>query len=146
MLLMEGVHHVAIELVKAEGFTVESYPAGLDEDALYEKIKTVSVLGIRSKTQVTAKVLANADRLMAIGAFCIGTNQIDLVAATKKGVAVFNAPFSNTREVVELAMAEIIMLIRNIVDKSSKMHKGQWNKSAKGRFEVHGKKLGIVGY
>ena len=146
MLLLEGVHPVAIELVKAEGFTVESYPAGLDEDELYEKIKTVSVLGIRSKTQVTAKVLANADRLMAVGAFCIGTNQIDLVAATKKGVAVFNAPFSNTRSVVELAIAEMIMLIRNIVDKSSKMHKGQWDKSAKGSFEVRGKKLGIVGY
>lgn len=146
MLLLEGVHPVAIELVKAEGFTVESYPAGLDEDELCEKIKNVSVLGIRSKTQVTAKVLANADRLMAIGAFCIGTNQIDLAAATKKGVAVFNAPFSNTRSVVELAIAEMIMLIRNIVDKSNKMHKGQWDKSAKGSFEVRGKKLGIIGY
>jgi D-3-phosphoglycerate dehydrogenase len=91
-------------------------------------------------------VLANADRLMAIGAFCIGTNQIDLATATKKGVAVFNAPFSNTRSVVELAIAEMIMLIRNIVDKSGKMHKGQWDKSAKGSFEVRGKKLGIVGY
>lgn len=146
MLLLEGVHPVAIELVKAEGFTVESYPAGLDEDELCEKIKNVSVLGIRSKTQVTAKVLANADRLMAIGAFCIGTNQIDLAAATKKGVAVFNAPFSNTRSVVELTIAEMIMLIRNIVDKSNKMHKGQWDKSAKGSFEVRGKKLGIIGY
>jgi len=146
MLLLEGVHPVALELVKAEGFTVESFPAGLDEDELFEKIKNVSVLGIRSKTQVTAKVLENADRLMAIGAFCIGTNQIDLGAATKKGVAVFNAPFSNTRSVVELALAEMIMLIRNIVDKSNKMHKGQWDKSAKGSFEVRGKKLGIIGY
>lgn len=146
MLLLEGVHPVAIELMKAEGFTVESYPAGLDENELCEKIKNVSVLGIRSKTQVTSKVLANADRLMAIGAFCIGTNQIDLEAATKKGVAVFNAPFSNTRSVVELAIAEMIMLIRNIVDKSGKMHQGQWDKSAKGSFEVRGKKLGIVGY
>lgn len=146
MLLLEGVHPVAIELMKAEGFSVESYPAGLDENELCEKIKNVSVLGIRSKTQVTAKVLASADRLMAIGAFCIGTNQIDLVAATKKGVAVFNAPFSNTRSVVELAVAEMIMLIRNIVDKSGKMHKGQWDKSAKGSFEVRGKKLGIIGY
>ncbi|HTH57041.1 MAG TPA: phosphoglycerate dehydrogenase [Cyclobacteriaceae bacterium] len=146
MLLLEGVHPVAMELMKAEGFTVESYPAGLDEAELCEKIKNVSVLGIRSKTQVTAKVLANADRLMAIGAFCIGTNQIDLEAATKKGVAVFNAPFSNTRSVVELAIAEMIMLIRNIVDKSVKMHKGQWDKSAKGSFEVRGKKLGIIGY
>ncbi|GHN01526.1 hypothetical protein WSM22_30150 [Cytophagales bacterium WSM2-2] len=146
MLLLEGVHPVALELVRAEGFTVESYPAGLDEDELCEKIKNVSVLGIRSKTQVTAKVLEHADRLMAIGAFCIGTNQIDLEAATKKGVAVFNAPFSNTRSVVELAIAEMIMLIRNIVDKSNKMHQGKWDKSAKGSFEVRGKKLGIIGY
>jgi D-3-phosphoglycerate dehydrogenase len=106
----------------------------------------VSVLGIRSKTQVTAKVLENANRLMVIGAFCIGTNQIDLKAATKKGVAVFNAPFSNTRSVVELAIAEMIMLIRNIPDKSAKMHVGKWDKSAKGSFEVRGKKLGIIGY
>ena len=146
MLLLEGVHPVALELMKAEGFSVESYPAGLDEDELCEKIKSVSVLGIRSKTQVTEKVLANADRLMAIGAFCIGTNQIDLNAATKKGVAVFNAPFSNTRSVVELAIAEMIMLIRNIADKSQKMHEGKWDKSAKGSFEVRGKKLGIIGY
>src|SRR5579859_453215 len=146
MLLLEGVHPVAIELVKAEGFTVETYPAGLDEDELCEKIKNVSVLGIRSKTQVTAKVLENANRLMVIGAFCIGTNQIDLKTATKKGVAVFNAPFSNTRSVVELAVEEMIMLIRGIPDKSSKMHVGRWDKSAKGSFEVRGKKLGIIGY
>lgn len=146
VLLLENVHPVAIELMKAEGFTVETYPAGLDEDELCEKIKNVSVLGIRSKTQVTAKVLEHANRLMAIGAFCIGTNQIDLKAATKKGVAVFNAPFSNTRSVVELAIAEMIMLIRNIPDKSNKMHQGKWDKSAKGSFEVRGKKLGIIGY
>ncbi|HEV8512788.1 MAG TPA: phosphoglycerate dehydrogenase [Cyclobacteriaceae bacterium] len=146
VLLLENVHPVAVELMKAEGFTVETYPAGIDEDELCEKIKNVSVLGIRSKTQVTAKVLENANRLMAIGAFCIGTNQIDLKAATKKGVAVFNAPFSNTRSVVELAIAEMIMLIRNIPDKSAKMHVGKWDKSAKGSFEVRGKKLGIIGY
>jgi len=146
VLLLENVHPVAIEQMKAEGFNVESYPAGLEEDELAEKIKNVSVLGIRSKTQVTAKVLENANRLMAIGAFCIGTNQISLETATKKGVAVFNAPFSNTRSVVELAIAEIIMLMRNIPDKSAKMHKGQWDKSAKGSFEIRGKKLGIIGY
>ena len=146
VLLLEGVHPVAIELMKAEGFQVETYPAGLDEDELCEKIKNVSVLGIRSKTQVTAKVLENANRLMVIGAFCIGTNQIDLKAATKKGVAVFNAPFSNTRSVVELAIAEMILLMRNIPDKSNKMHQGKWDKSAKGSFEIRGKKLGIVGY
>ena len=146
VLLLENVHPVALELMKAEGFNVETYPAGLDEDELCEKIKNVSVLGIRSKTQVTAKVLENASRLMVIGAFCIGTNQVDLKAATKKGVAVFNAPFSNTRSVVELAIGEMILLMRNIVDKSSKMHLGKWDKSAKGSFEIRGKKLGIVGY
>ncbi len=99
VLLLENVHPVAIELMKAEGFNVESYPAGLEEDELCEKVKNVSVLGIRSKTQVTAKVLDNANRLMAIGAFCIGTNQMIWKAATKKGIAVFNAPFSNTRSV-----------------------------------------------
>jgi D-3-phosphoglycerate dehydrogenase len=146
VLLLENVHPIALELMKAEGFNVETYPAGLDEDELCEKIKNVSVLGIRSKTQVTAKVLENATRLMGIGAFCIGTNQIDLKAATKKGVAVFNAPFSNTRSVVEMAIAEMIMLIRGFYDKSNKMHLGKWDKSAKGSFEVRGKKLGIIGY
>lgn len=146
VLLLENVHPVAIELMKAEGFNVETYPAGLEEAELSEKIKNISVLGIRSKTQVTARVLENANRLMAIGAFCIGTNQIDLSMATKKGVAVFNAPFSNTRSVVELALAEMIMLLRNIPDKSNKMHRGQWDKSAQGSFEIRGKKLGIIGY
>ncbi|MBX7126181.1 MAG: phosphoglycerate dehydrogenase [Cyclobacteriaceae bacterium] len=146
VLLLENVHPVAIELMRSEGFNVETYPAGLDEDELCEKIRNVSVLGIRSKTQVTARVLDNASRLMVIGAFCIGTNQIDLKAASRKGVAVFNAPFSNTRSVVELAIAEMIMLMRNIADKSAKMHQGKWDKSAKGSFEVRGKKLGIIGY
>ena len=146
VLLLENVHPVAVSLLKAEGFNVEVYHAALTEEELCEKIKNVSVLGIRSKTQVTAKVLENANRLMAIGAFCIGTNQIDLRAATKKGIAVFNAPFSNTRSVVELAIAEMILLMRNITDKSMKMHKGIWDKSAKGSYEVRGKKLGLVGY
>ncbi|AYB33921.1 phosphoglycerate dehydrogenase [Chryseolinea soli] len=146
VLLLENVHPVAIELLKSEGFNVETYHAALTEDELIEKIRNVSVLGIRSKTQVTARVLEHANRLMVIGAFCIGTNQIDLKTATKKGIAVFNAPFSNTRSVVELAVAEMIMLMRNIVDKSTKMHKGAWDKSAKGSFEVRGKKLGLIGY
>jgi D-3-phosphoglycerate dehydrogenase len=146
VLLLENVHPVALALLKAEGFNVEIYHAALTEDELIDKIKNVSVLGIRSKTQVTAKVLANANRLMVIGAFCIGTNQIDLAEATRKGVAVFNAPFSNTRSVVELAIAQMIILIRNIVEKSNKMHLGEWDKSAKGSFEVRGKKLGLIGY
>jgi D-3-phosphoglycerate dehydrogenase len=146
VLLLENVHPVAVELMKAEGFNVETYHAAMTEDELIQRIKNVSVLGIRSKTQVTAKVLEHANRLMAIGAFCIGTNQIDLKTATKKGIAVFNAPFSNTRSVVELAIAQTIMLMRNIVDKSTKMHKGEWDKSAKGSFEIRGKKLGLIGY
>jgi D-3-phosphoglycerate dehydrogenase / 2-oxoglutarate reductase len=146
VLLLENVHPVAVELLRAEGFNVETYHAAMTEEELIQKIKNVSVLGIRSKTQVTARVLEHANRLMVIGAFCIGTNQIDLKEATKKGIAVFNAPFSNTRSVVELAIAEMIILMRNIVDKSTKMHKGVWDKSAKGSFEVRGKKLGLIGY
>lgn len=146
ILLLENVHAVAIESLQEEGFKVETEKRSLSEDELCERIKDVSVLGIRSKTQVTKKVLENANRLMTIGAFCIGTNQIDLKTATEKGIAAFNAPFSNTRSVVELAVAEMIMLIRNIPDKSVKMHQGAWDKSAKGSFEVRGKKLGIVGY
>jgi D-3-phosphoglycerate dehydrogenase / 2-oxoglutarate reductase len=146
VLLLENVHPVAVGLLRAEGFNVETYHAAMTEEELSQKIKNVSVLGIRSKTQVTAKVLENANRLMVIGAFCIGTNQIDLDEATRKGVAVFNAPFSNTRSVVELAIAEMIMLIRNITDKSGKMHRGEWDKSAQGSFEVRGKKLGLIGY
>lgn len=146
VLLLENVHPVAMELMKGEGFNVETYTAALTEEELCKKIKNINVLGIRSKTQVTAKVLEHANRLMTIGAFCIGTNQIDLKAATKKGIAVFNAPFSNTRSVVELAIAEMIMLMRNIADKSAKMHQGEWDKSATGSYEVRGKKLGLVGY
>lgn len=146
VLLLENVHPVAVELLKSEGFNVETYHAAMTEEELCQRIKNVSVLGIRSKTQVTARVLEQANRLMVIGAFCIGTNQIDLKTATNKGIAVFNAPFSNTRSVVELAVAEMIMLMRNIVDKSGKMHKGEWDKSAKGSFEVRGKKLGLIGY
>ncbi|HEY3403208.1 MAG TPA: phosphoglycerate dehydrogenase [Ohtaekwangia sp.] len=146
VLLLENVHPVAVELLKAEGFNVETYHAAMTEEELIQKIKNVSVLGIRSKTMVTAKVLEHANRLMVIGAFCIGTNQIDLKQATKKGIAVFNAPFSNTRSVVELAIAQMILLMRNIVDKSAKMHQGVWDKSAKGSFEVRGKKLGLIGY
>lgn len=146
VLLLENVHPVAVALLNAEGFNVEIYHAALTEEELIQKIKNVSVLGIRSKTMVTEKVLEHANRLMVIGAFCIGTNQIDLKIATKKGISVFNAPFSNTRSVVELAVAEMIMLMRNIVDKSAKMHKGEWDKSAKGSYEVRGKKLGLIGY
>ncbi len=146
VLLLENVHPTAVDMLESEGFSVEVYPAGLDEDELCEKIKGISILGIRSKTQITRKVIESADRLMAIGAFCIGTNQIDLEASQERGIAVFNAPFSNTRSVVELAIGSIIMLIRNIFDKSILMHHGKWDKSASGSREIRGKKLGLIGY
>lgn len=145
-LLLENVHPAGVEKLKNEGYQVEVHPAGMSEEELCEAIKDVSILGIRSKTQVTDKVLDNAKRLLAIGAFCIGTNQIDLEKAVSKGIAVFNAPFSNTRSVVELAIAQIILLMRNLPDKIRKMHEGKWQKSATGSFEVRGKTLGIVGY
>ena len=146
MLLLENVHPIAVQLFEQEGFNVEIHKGALDEAELIEAIRDVSILGIRSKTQVTSGVLAHANKLMTIGAFCIGTNQIDLDAARQRGIAVFNAPYSNTRSVVELAIGEIIMLIRNIVPKSNLMHQGTWDKSAKNSFEVRGKKLGLVGY
>lgn len=146
VLLLENVHPVAVEAFKREGFKVEFVKGALDEDELVERIKDVSILGIRSKTNVTKKVLENANKLMAIGAFCIGTNQIDLKTCTQKGIAVFNAPYSNTRSVVELAVGEMIMLIRNIFPKSNGMHAGKWDKSANNSFEVRGKKLGLIGY
>ncbi|CAN5902182.1 hypothetical protein BH24BAC1_BH24BAC1_23760 [soil metagenome] len=146
VLLLENIHPQALQLFKTEGYKVEVYPGGLDEDELCEKIKDVSILGIRSKTQVTQKVLDHANKLLSVGAFCIGTNQIDLSGCLRKGVAVFNAPYSNTRSVVELALGQIIMLSRNIFPKNEKMHQGIWDKSAKNSFEIRGKKLGIIGY
>jgi len=146
VLLLENVHPVAVSLFEQEGFRVEILKGALDEDELAEKIRDVHILGIRSKTQVTRRVLESANKLMCVGAFCIGTNQIDLAACTERGIAVFNAPYSNTRSVVELAIGEIIMLIRNVVPKSNQMHLGKWDKSANSSFEVRGKKLGLVGY
>jgi D-3-phosphoglycerate dehydrogenase len=146
VLLLENIHPRAVEIFRKEGYKVEVVAGGLDEDELCERIKDVTILGIRSKTQVTRKVLEHANKLMCIGAFCIGTNQIDLNACLEKGVVAFNAPYSNTRSVVELVIGEIIMLIRNIPDKSQGMHQGKWDKSAKNSFEIRGKKLGLVGY
>lgn len=146
VLLLENIHPDGVEKLKEEGYQVDIHPSGMTEDELCEAIKDVSILGIRSKTQVTKKVVKAAKRLHAIGAFCIGTNQIDLVACLDQGVAVFNAPFSNTRSVVELAIAEMILLMRNIPDKATAMHQGKWDKSAKNSYEIRGKKLGIIGY
>ena len=146
VLLLENVHPKAEKILKEEGYQVEIHAGGMDEEELAERIKDVSILGIRSKTQVTSKIIENARRLLAVGAFCIGTNQIDLEACLKRGIAVFNAPYSNTRSVVELAIAEIIMLLRKIPQRTSEMHQGKWLKSAANSFEIRGKKLGIVGY
>ena len=146
VLLLENPDARAAELFRQEGYQVEEVKGSLDEDELIARIEGVSILGIRSKTQVTQRVLDAANRLISIGAFCIGTNQIDLNAAMEKGVAVFNAPFSNTRSVVELALGEIIILARRIPEKNPKMHAGEWDKSANGSFEIRGKTLGIVGY
>ncbi len=146
VLLLENVHPDAFRIMKEEGYNITTHPGAMDEEELAERIKDVSIIGIRSKTQLTKKVLQNANRLIAVGAFCIGTNQIDLEECLKKGIAVFNAPFSNTRSVVELAIGEIILLMRNLPDKMKLMHEGTWNKSADNSFETRGKKLGIVGY
>jgi len=146
VLLLENIHPEAFNKLSKDGFTVETVKTSLSEEALINKIKGVHVLGIRSKTQITEKVLAAADKLMTIGAFCIGTTQIDLDACKNKGVAVFNAPYSNTRSVVELAIGEIIMLMRCVFPRSTEIHNGQWNKTAANSREVRGKNLGIVGY
>ncbi len=146
VLLAESIHPDAVSALDAAGMEVETVDGALSEQALHERLATVDVLGIRSQTQLTEAVLEAAPRLMAVGAFCIGTNQIDLAAASRRGIAVFNAPFSNTRSVVELAIAEIIALTRRLTDKNRSMHDGVWDKSAAGSHEIRGRRLGIVGY
>ncbi len=146
ILLLENVHPIAFDNLSEDGFSVELIDRSLSEEELIEKIKGVHVLGIRSKTQITPRVLDAANKLMVVGAFCIGTTQIDLQYAQKKGVVVFNAPYSNTRSVVELAIGHIIMLMRSIFPRSVEIHNGQWNKTAKNSREVRGKNLGILGY
>lgn len=146
VLLLENVHPAAIAAFEEQGFNVEFHKGAMDEEELCQKIKDVSIIGIRSKTQITEKVLAHADKLLAIGAFCIGTNQIALKEAERRGICVFNAPYSNTRSVVELVIGEMIMLIRKVFVKSAGMHVGNWDKSAVNSFEVRGKKLGMIGY
>ena len=146
ILLLENVHPDAFTKLSTDGFSVETVSKSLSEDELIAKIKDVHVLGIRSKTNVTERVVAAAEKLMVVSAFCIGTKQIDLDACKEKGIVVFNAPYSNTRSVVELAIGEIIMLMRSVFQRSTEIHNGQWNKTAEGSREVRGKKLGIVGY
>ncbi|MCX6181597.1 MAG: phosphoglycerate dehydrogenase [Bacteroidetes bacterium] len=146
VLLLENIHPNAFNIFTEEGYTVETMKGALDEAELCKKIKDVHILGIRSKTNVTAKVLEHANKLMSVGAFCIGTKQIDLEACKEKGVVAFNAPFSNTRSVVELALGEIIMLMRRVFERSTELHAGKWNKTATGSYEIRNKTLGIVGY
>ncbi len=146
-LLLEGVHQSAVDALNAAGYTNIDYQAtALAEDLLIEHIKDAHFVGIRSRTQISEKVLDAANRLLAVGCFCIGTNQVDLNAAIERGVTVFNAPYSNTRSVAELVLAEAIILMRGVADKNAKAHRGVWNKSAKNSYEIRGKRLGIIGY
>jgi D-3-phosphoglycerate dehydrogenase / 2-oxoglutarate reductase len=146
VLLLENIHPLAVEILETNGFEVELRAGSLSEDELVATLSGVHLLGIRSNTTITAKVLAAAPDLIAVGCFCIGTNQVDLVAAADRGIAVFNAPYSNTRSVVELVIGEIIALARRLPEKTQKMHRGVWDKSANGSHEVRGRTLGIVGY
>jgi D-3-phosphoglycerate dehydrogenase len=147
ILLLEGLHQSTLDTLHANGYeNIEYLKTSLPEDELIEKIKDVHFIGIRSRTQLTENVIAAASKLVAVGCFCIGTNQVDLVATQKRGIPVFNAPFSNTRSVAELVLGQLILLLRGIPEKNAKAHKGIWDKSAAGSFEARGKTLGIIGY
>jgi D-3-phosphoglycerate dehydrogenase len=145
-LLLENIHPGAIPVFSDSGFTVEAVPQSPGKKVLAQMIGDVDVLGIRSKTRIGPDILARAPNLLAIGAFCIGTEQIDLSACSAKGIAVFNAPYSNTRSVVEMALGEMIMLLRGVFESSNRLHRGVWAKSAEGFHEIRGKRLGIIGY
>ncbi|MGD9688629.1 MAG: phosphoglycerate dehydrogenase [Phycisphaerales bacterium] len=146
VVLLESIHEAGREALAREGFSVTAHDKALEGPALRRAIGEAHILGIRSKTQVRSEALAAAPRLWAVGCFCIGTNQVDLPDARRRGVAVFNSPFSNTRSVAELTIAEIIALHRRLGDQSARMHRGEWDKSAAGAHEVRGRTLGIVGY
>lgn len=146
-LLLEGVHQNAVDVLNAAGYTnIEYHKTALEGDALKEAVKDAHFIGIRSRTQLTENVFEAANKLIAVGCFCIGTNQVDLDAAMHRGIPVFNAPYSNTRSVAELVLAELILLLRGIPEKSTVCHRGGWQKNAVGSFETRGKTLGIVGY
>jgi D-3-phosphoglycerate dehydrogenase / 2-oxoglutarate reductase len=147
VLFLENISDAAVQYFKIQGYTdVKKISGALSEDELIKVIKDVHILGIRSKTFISKKVVDSAKKLQAIGCFCIGTNQVDMKACKQKGIAVFNAPYSNTRSVAELVIGSSIMLIRKIIDKNNAAHKGIWNKEAKGSFELRGKTLGLIGY
>ncbi|MDP2125803.1 MAG: phosphoglycerate dehydrogenase [Pseudohongiella sp.] len=146
-LLLEGVHQSAVKTLNDAGYTnIEYLKTSMSEDELVEKVKDVHFIGLRSRTQLTARVFDAASKLQAVGCFCIGTNQVDLTAALIKGVPVFNAPYSNTRSVAELVIGQTILLLRGIPEKNALAHRGAWQKLATGSFETRGKKLGLVGY
>ena len=146
VLLLEKLDKSAEEKFKREGYNVEILEGSLDEGELIKKIKNISILGIRSKTVISKKVIDSAERLLSVGAFCIGTNQINLKHCSKNGIAVFNAPYSNTRSVVEIVIAQIINLLRSIVKKSNEMHDGKWSKDSINSHEIRNKTIGIIGY
>ncbi len=147
VLLLEGIHRSASEFFRANGYTnIEALPSALDDNALKAKIQGANIVGIRSRTQITGEILSDAQKLLAVGCFSIGTNQVDGHAARLLGIPVFNAPFSNTRSVAELVIAEAILLLRNIPVKNAAAHRGKWLKSATNCFEVRDKNLGIIGY
>ena len=146
-LMLEGIHDSAIEALARVGYThLVCHPKALPEERLLEEIADAHFVGIRSRTQLTEKVLARAPKLVAIGCFCIGTNQVDLGAAARMGIPVFNAPFSNTRSVAELVIAEVVLLLRRIPERTAAAHRGEWQKTAYGSYECRGKTLGVVGY
>ena len=146
-VLFEGVHQSALDTLHAAGYTnIDYYKKALDGDELKEAIKDAHFIGLRSRTHLTADMIEAAPKLIAVGCFCIGTNQVDLNAAKARGIPVFNAPFSNTRSVAELVLGEILLLMRNVPQANAEVHRGVWNKSATGSHEVRGKKLGIIGY
>ena len=147
ILLLEGLHPSCVEVFQADGYTnIEYHKGSLSEEELLEAVKDVHFIGLRSRTQLTKEVFDAANKLVAVGCFCIGTNQVNLTAAAKRGIPVFNAPFSNTRSVAELVLGQILLLLRGIPEKNAQAHRGIWNKSADASFEARGKRLGIVGY
>ncbi|KAL8831558.1 MAG: hypothetical protein Q9191_000801 [Dirinaria sp. TL-2023a] len=146
ILLLENVNKTGQDILGAQGYQVEALKSSLSEDELINKIRDIHVIGIRSKTKLTARVLREAKTLIVIGCFCIGTNQVDTQYAAKNGIAVFNSPFSNSRSVAELVIAEVIALARQLGDRSNEMHNGTWNKVSNGCWEIRGKSLGIIGY
>jgi D-3-phosphoglycerate dehydrogenase len=147
VLLLEGIHESAVRQLEADGYrNVRQLPHALQGDDLAEALAGVHILGIRSRTQLTAEIVAQAPRLMGVGCFCIGTNQVDLDATRSRGIPVFNAPYSNTRSVAELVLAQMVLLLRRVPERSMQMHRGEWQKSAAGSFEARGKTLGVVGY